>query len=101
MAGEAGVGKTCLMDELSASTDAVVLRGAASHDTTPAYGPVAAALRSHLRAVPTAWTTAVRWAITSGCCCPSSGRGRMGSIPRAFARRSNAPSPRFRAGTAR
>ena len=52
MAGEAGVGKTRLMDELSASTGALVLRGAARLDTTPAYGPVAGALRGYLRAVP-------------------------------------------------
>jgi DNA-binding NarL/FixJ family response regulator/type II secretory pathway predicted ATPase ExeA len=52
IAGEAGVGKTLLMDELAASTTAPVLRGAASRDSTPAYGPVAAALRSYLRAVP-------------------------------------------------
>lgn len=52
VAGEAGVGKTRLMDELSASTDALVLRGAASQDTTPAYGPVAGALRSYLRSAP-------------------------------------------------
>jgi DNA-binding CsgD family transcriptional regulator len=52
LAGEAGVGKTGLMDDLATSTDAPVLRGAASRDTTPAYGPVVAALRSYLRAVP-------------------------------------------------
>jgi DNA-binding CsgD family transcriptional regulator len=52
LSGEAGVGKTRLMDELAASTEAPVLRGAASRDTTPAYGPVVAALRSYLRAVP-------------------------------------------------
>jgi DNA-binding CsgD family transcriptional regulator len=54
LAGEAGVGKTRLMDELAASTEAAVLRGAASRDSTPAYGPVVAALRSHLRDVPDA-----------------------------------------------
>jgi predicted ATPase/DNA-binding NarL/FixJ family response regulator len=52
VAGEAGVGKTRLMDELAASTPAPVLRGGASHDSTPAYGPIVAALRSYLRAVP-------------------------------------------------
>jgi DNA-binding CsgD family transcriptional regulator len=50
--GEAGVGKTRLMDDLAASTRAPVLRGAASHDSTPAYGPIVAALRSYLRSVP-------------------------------------------------
>jgi DNA-binding CsgD family transcriptional regulator/type II secretory pathway predicted ATPase ExeA len=52
VAGEAGVGKTLLMHELAGSTKAPVLRGAASHDSTPAYGPVSAALRSYLRAAP-------------------------------------------------
>jgi len=52
VAGEAGVGKTCLVDGLSTSTDDLVLRGAASQDTTPAYGPVSGALRSYLRSVP-------------------------------------------------
>jgi ATP/maltotriose-dependent transcriptional regulator MalT len=52
LAGEAGVGKTRLMDELAASTRAPVLRGAASRDTTPAYGPVVGALRSSLRLAP-------------------------------------------------
>ena len=55
LAGEAGVGKTRLLDELAASTKAPVLLGAASHDSTPAYGPVVAALRSHLRAEPDAF----------------------------------------------
>jgi predicted ATPase/DNA-binding CsgD family transcriptional regulator len=52
ISGEAGVGKTRLMDELAASTDVPVLRGAANHDATSAYGPIVAALRSYLRAVP-------------------------------------------------
>jgi DNA-binding CsgD family transcriptional regulator len=55
LAGEAGVGKTRLLDELVLSAKAPVLRGAADHDSTPAYGPVAAALRSHLRAEPDAF----------------------------------------------
>jgi DNA-binding CsgD family transcriptional regulator len=52
VAGEAGVGKTRLTDALAASTPAAVLRGAASRDATPAYGPVVAALRSYLREHP-------------------------------------------------
>ncbi|HEY1238892.1 MAG TPA: AAA family ATPase [Solirubrobacterales bacterium] len=52
VAGEAGVGKTRLLDEVASSTGAAVLRGAASRDSTPAYGPVVAALRSHLRDHP-------------------------------------------------
>jgi tetratricopeptide (TPR) repeat protein len=52
VAGEAGVGKTRLVDALVSSTSAVVLRGGASRDATPAYGPAVAALRSYLRAEP-------------------------------------------------
>jgi len=52
VAGEAGVGKTRLLDALASSTPATVLRGSAGHDTTPAYGPIVAALRSYLRANP-------------------------------------------------
>ncbi|HKO38235.1 MAG TPA: AAA family ATPase, partial [Solirubrobacterales bacterium] len=52
VAGEGGVGKTRLMDALASSTPAAVLRGGASRDATPAYGPVVAALRSYLRAHP-------------------------------------------------
>src|SRR5215218_7757457 len=52
VAGEAGVGKTRLMDGLAVSSPAAVLRGGASRDATPAYGPVVAALRSFLRANP-------------------------------------------------
>jgi DNA-binding CsgD family transcriptional regulator len=52
VAGEAGVGKTRLMDALASSTAAAVLRGGASHDATPAYGPLVAALRSFLRVEP-------------------------------------------------
>jgi DNA-binding CsgD family transcriptional regulator len=52
LAGEAGVGKTRLMDELADSTDVPVLRGAARRDSTPAYGPFVVALRSYLRTVP-------------------------------------------------
>jgi predicted ATPase/DNA-binding CsgD family transcriptional regulator len=54
LSGEAGVGKTSLLDELVESSESAVLRGAAAHDSTPAYGPVVAALRSHLRAAPEA-----------------------------------------------
>ena len=52
LAGEAGVGKTRLVAELAEGASASVLRGAASQDTTPAYGPIVAALRFHLRADP-------------------------------------------------
>ena len=52
VAGEAGIGKTRLVDELTNSADVPVLRGAANHDTTPAYGPIVVALRSYLRVDP-------------------------------------------------
>ena len=52
LSGEAGVGKTRLLETLCEGTDAPVLRGAARQETTPAYGPVVAALRSALRADP-------------------------------------------------
>jgi DNA-binding CsgD family transcriptional regulator len=55
VAGEAGVGKTRLLDELAASTELPVLVGAASHGSTPAYGPVVVAMRSRLRAEPDAF----------------------------------------------
>jgi DNA-binding CsgD family transcriptional regulator/tetratricopeptide (TPR) repeat protein len=54
LAGEAGVGKTRLLDDLTGSASTPILRGAASQDTTPAYGPLVSALRSHLRLQPSA-----------------------------------------------
>jgi DNA-binding CsgD family transcriptional regulator len=55
VSGEAGVGKTRLLDELCAETDVPVLRGAARQRTTLAYGPIVAALRSVLRGNPAAF----------------------------------------------
>src|SRR4051794_19713903 len=55
LAGEAGVGKTALAEDVLAGADAEVLRGAAGAPSAPAYGPVVAALRSHLRASPGAF----------------------------------------------
>src|SRR3954451_22545306 len=53
VAGDAGLGKPRLADELAArSTDALVLRGAASNSAPTPYGPITAALRSHLRSRP-------------------------------------------------
>src|SRR5215213_2171809 len=52
VAGEAGVGKTRLTDELAASADGIVMRGAAAAGATGPYGPVAGSLRSFLRARP-------------------------------------------------
>src|SRR5918994_5020757 len=52
LAGEAGAGKTRLASELALTADATVLRGAASQGRTPPYGPLVAALRTHLHADP-------------------------------------------------
>src|SRR3954451_9247011 len=54
VAGEAGVGKTCLVDSVAADARALVLRGASMQGATAPYGPLVAALRSHLRAQPEA-----------------------------------------------
>jgi DNA-binding NarL/FixJ family response regulator len=51
LAGEAGVGKTRLAEEALASGEGRFLRGAAG-SAGVAYGPIAAALRAYLRAVP-------------------------------------------------
>src|SRR4051812_12971281 len=53
VAGEAGVGKTCLVDSVAADAPALVL-GASMQGATAPYGPLVAALRSHLRADPEA-----------------------------------------------
>lgn len=52
VSGEAGVGKTRLADELAAAAGAPVLAGRAAHGGAEPYGPVVAALRSHLRGHP-------------------------------------------------
>ena len=52
LSGEAGVGKTRLAEELAAGAPGPVLRGRARQGATAAYGPVVAALRSHLREHP-------------------------------------------------
>jgi DNA-binding NarL/FixJ family response regulator len=52
LSGDAGVGKTRLAEEAARDSPALVLRGAATSGVTPPYGPVAAALRSSLRAEP-------------------------------------------------
>ena len=54
IAGEAGIGKTILLDGLAADAGVPVLRGAAREGATSPYGPVVAALRQHLRADPAA-----------------------------------------------
>jgi DNA-binding NarL/FixJ family response regulator len=54
VAGEAGVGKTTLVESLAADSGALVLRGASTQGATAPYGPIVAALRSHLRNEPDA-----------------------------------------------
>jgi DNA-binding NarL/FixJ family response regulator len=55
VAGEAGVGKTSLVESVAADSGALVLRGASTHGATAPYGPLVAALRSHLRSDPRAF----------------------------------------------
>jgi DNA-binding NarL/FixJ family response regulator len=52
LAGEAGVGKTRLLEECLARTSLLVLHGQSNEIATPPYGPIAAALRAYLRAWP-------------------------------------------------
>jgi predicted ATPase/DNA-binding NarL/FixJ family response regulator len=54
VAGEAGVGKTRLLDELAADANVRVLRGTAAQSAVTPYGPLVAAFRAHLRAEPEA-----------------------------------------------
>jgi DNA-binding CsgD family transcriptional regulator len=49
LAGEAGVGKTALARQVLGGSGLAVLDGVAADQGTAAYGPVIAALRSHLR----------------------------------------------------
>ncbi|MGE0027914.1 MAG: helix-turn-helix transcriptional regulator [Thermoleophilia bacterium] len=52
LAGEAGVGKTRLADDLAAEPGLIVLRGRADAAGGSPYAPLAEALRAHLRADP-------------------------------------------------
>jgi DNA-binding NarL/FixJ family response regulator len=52
IAGEAGVGKTRLAEELAERSRAAVLWGRASQGAPVPYGPIVAALRAYLRANP-------------------------------------------------
>ena len=52
VAGEAGAGKTRLVERSLAQTQGLVLTGRASASAAPPYGPVIAALRNYLRQVP-------------------------------------------------
>ncbi len=54
LAGEAGVGKTRLLQTCLAHSGLLILNGDATEPTTPPYGPIIAALRAALRAMPDA-----------------------------------------------
>src|SRR3954447_1814638 len=55
LAGEAGIGKTRLAEEVASLSDALVLRGRASPGVSSPYGVLVTALRSHLRNDPDAF----------------------------------------------
>ena len=57
LAGDAGAGKTSLAAELTAGSDAIAMRGAASEAGTPPHGPVVEALRSRDAKEASAWMT--------------------------------------------
>lgn len=52
LAGEAGVGKTCLVEDVLAGADLSVLAGAAYQDLALPYGPILTVLRSYERMTP-------------------------------------------------
>jgi tetratricopeptide (TPR) repeat protein len=52
LAGEAGVGKTRLLEACLARSGLLALKGQTNEIATPPYGPIAAALRAYLRARP-------------------------------------------------
>src|SRR5215831_9620284 len=54
LAGEAGVGKTRLLETCLAGSELLAFRGAAADPALPPYGPIALALRAALRAAPDA-----------------------------------------------
>ena len=53
LAGEAGIGKTRLAQDLAKDLETPILWGRAGEGTTAPYGPIVAALRSYLRLSPT------------------------------------------------
>ena len=52
LAGEAGVGKTRLLEACLARSGLLALKGQTNEIATPPYGPIVAALRAYLRARP-------------------------------------------------
>ena len=52
LTGEAGVGKTRLVEEVAASRELRILWGRATENVATPYGPVVAVLRAHLRSNP-------------------------------------------------
>ena len=52
LAGEAGIGKTHLAEAALSESGLRVITGGATQEATAPYGPIVAAFRSYLRAVP-------------------------------------------------
>ena len=52
LSGDAGIGKTALTGVVAEEAGVTVLRGAAAQTRTEPHGPLVAALRSYLHAVP-------------------------------------------------
>jgi hypothetical protein len=73
LGGEAGVGKTTLVQHSLANSGLQVLEGFAVQGGTSPFGPIVEALRSYLRAGVSPFSK-VRWLHTSPCCSPSSAR---------------------------
>jgi predicted ATPase len=57
VAGEAGAGKTRLVEAALSSEELTILAGRATMQTTPPYGPIVAALRDYIRQVPGSFVT--------------------------------------------
>jgi DNA-binding CsgD family transcriptional regulator len=56
LAGEAGVGKTCLAEHVLNGSGLRVVRGGATEQTAAPYGPIVRALRDYLRSEPAGLT---------------------------------------------
>ena len=77
LAGEAGVGKSHLLEACLADTRLLVLRGPAQENATPPYGPIAAALAATRRIQPR--TGRVTGRIRSPCTVPGPAAARTGA----------------------